>query len=95
MATPTVPEAPVLSASTDGIAQITLTWTTPADGGSPITGYDVYRDAGSGFSLYSPAWSISPFVDDLLPPGTYTYYVVAVNALGGTRSNDATGVSLP
>ncbi|MDQ1484437.1 MAG: hypothetical protein QOJ62_130, partial [Actinomycetota bacterium] len=44
---PTVPGAPVATASA-GTSSVQVSWTAPADGGSPITGYNVYRATSPG-----------------------------------------------
>ena len=40
---PNIPDAP--NAFCNGSEYITLAWDPPYDGGSPITGYDIYRSA--------------------------------------------------
>src|SRR5207249_9316692 len=49
-ATPsTTPSAPQNLQATAGILNVTLTWNAPStNGGSPITGYKVYRSTSSG-----------------------------------------------
>lgn len=62
-----------------------LTWTTPASGGSAITGYRVYRGTTSGATtLYaSTTGSGTTFTDTAVTVGTRYYYrVSAVNAVG-------------
>src|SRR5262249_55790750 len=51
----TVPGAPNLTNATGGNASVTLGWTAPADGGSPITGYRVYRSTSSGGETFLTA----------------------------------------
>ena len=75
---PAVPGAPTLSAAA-GNAVVDLSWTTPANGGSAITGYKVYR----GGSLYQTLGSVTSYQDVAVTNGqTYTYRVSAVNAIG-------------
>ncbi len=84
----TVPGQPTLSA-TAGNAQVGLSWTTPVDGGSPISGYRLYRGTVSGsLSLYQSLGVTSSYTDTAVSNGTtYYYQVSAVNAVGeGTRS---------
>ena len=85
----TVPGAPVLTA-TAGNESVHLSWTAPGDGGSPITGYRVYRGASSGTEsfLVAPAGTGTTFDDSGLTNGsTYSYQVSAVNGVGeGPRS---------
>lgn len=85
---PTVPDAPVLTASSTVSGVVHLEWTAPvSDGGLPITGYDVYRGDTSGSE--TPLLSVDAAtlsVDDPtgLSGSTYFYVVVAVNAVGGS-----------
>jgi hypothetical protein len=77
------PAAPVLSA-TAGTASVSLSWTVPADGGSPITGYNVYRGVAAGTeTLLVSLGVVTAYVDTTAVTGTTYYYVVtAVNAEG-------------
>ena len=48
-AEPTAPGAPNLTAASAGNASVALSWTAPvSDGGSPITGYEIWRGTTSG-----------------------------------------------
>lgn len=83
---PTVPEAPVLTA-TPGTGVVSLSWTVPANGGSPILGYAVFRkDALTGTQTLNVTGidaSTTAFGDASATPGTaYSYQVAAVNAIG-------------
>ncbi|HVM45020.1 MAG TPA: S8 family serine peptidase [Candidatus Thermoplasmatota archaeon] len=80
----TAPAAPALSGSA-GDASASLAWTTPADGGSAITGYRVYRDG----ALHATLGVTNAYAESGLANGqTYVYEVAAVNAVGeGARSN--------
>ncbi|GAC1420773.1 MAG: hypothetical protein NVSMB57_14640 [Actinomycetota bacterium] len=89
--TPTAPAAPSLSASS-GNASATLSWTTPSDGGSAITGYKIYRSTSSGAETFLTSVGVqSSYTDSGLTNGTtYFYKVAAVNAVGtGALSNEA------
>jgi len=44
--------------------------------------------------MIASGWSGSPYTD-VVAPGSYGYYVVAVNTVGSTPSNTATGTSQP
>lgn len=74
---PTVPGAP-------GLAPLTTTWTVvvpwfkPTDGGTPITGYKVYRN---GQNVAQVGASVLSYTDVVLH-GSYSYTVSAVNAVG-------------
>jgi fibronectin type 3 domain-containing protein len=70
-----------------GNTQVVVSWAVPAsDGGSPITGYNVYRGTSpAGESTTPIATNVSPtsFTDTGLTDGTTYYYTVtAVNAIG-------------
>ena len=68
-----------------------LSWDAAPDGGSAITGYQVYRGTASGSELFLT--SIGPelsYLDDTAVAGTeYFYVVTAANAGGeGLASNE-------
>ena len=88
---PTAPSAPALVSATAGSSSITLTWSTPADGGSPITGYQVWRGTTSGGEAQlTPLGVQNTYVDSAVSSGTtYWYQVVALNAIGPSpKSNE-------
>lgn len=87
----TAPAAPVLSVGATGNASVPLSWTTPANGGSAITGYKVYRGtASAGETLYASLGVVNTYTDTSATNGTTWYYqVTAVNAVGeSARSNE-------
>ena len=102
-ATPaTVPAAPALTAATAGNNQVALAWSAPApNGGSPVTGYRVYRGTTSGVVtlLAAPIGTGTTYLDLTATNGTtYFYKVAALNFLGeGAPSNElsATPATLP
>ncbi|UCE37359.1 MAG: right-handed parallel beta-helix repeat-containing protein, partial [Thermoplasmata archaeon] len=66
-----------------GDGYLNLTWNVPFDdGGSPITGYNIYRNDTSevyGYVTANQLW----FIDDVVVPGiNYTYYVSVINDVG-------------
>jgi fibronectin type 3 domain-containing protein len=95
------PTAPQALTAVAGNGTATLSWNTPtSDGGSPITGYSVYRGATAGGEGAAPiATNISTrsFSDTGLTNGsTYFYKVAAVNAIGTSPpSNEATAAPQP
>lgn len=87
----TVPNPPVLTA-TEGQGNITLTWSVPFNGGTPITGYKLYRSTVSGGEiLYQTLGNVTSFNDvNLNCLKTYYYQVTALNAVGeSVKSNEA------
>lgn len=85
-----VPAPPQLTASLQGQAAH-LAWSTPDDGGSPITGYRVYRN---GSQLASVAANVNTYTDASSSSST-SYQVSAVNAVGEGARSTATTPSVP
>lgn len=91
-----VPAAPVLIA-TAGLVVVNLSWTVPFDGGSAITGYNIYRGTTSGgealLATVAPGTAYADFaVTSAIP---YFYRVSAANADGeGASSNEASATPL-
>jgi fibronectin type 3 domain-containing protein len=85
----TVPSAPVLSA-TAGTNSVSLTWTTPANGGSALTGYNVYRGTASGAeTMLARVGVTASYTDTAMAPGTTEYYeVTAVNGVGNSATSN-------
>ena len=90
----TVPAAPTLTA-TGGNSAVSLSWSTPGDGGSPITGYRVTRNG----ALLASLGTVTSYVDQTAVPGTpYSYAVAAVNAVGTSPASapaTATATTVP
>ena len=88
---PTAPGPPTLLSASAGSGGISLRWAAPAsDGGSPITGFRVYRGIGNGSSaLIADLGLVDSYTDAGTTAGTtYSYAVSAVNAVGeGPLSN--------
>jgi hypothetical protein len=88
---PTAPGAPTLTSATPGDGSVALAWTSPAsDGGSLLTGYEVWRSDTSGAETFLAAASGTTYTDPTATNGTTWYYQVrALNAVGpGPLSNE-------
>ncbi|MGI0086874.1 MAG: fibronectin type III domain-containing protein, partial [Nitrosotalea sp.] len=98
--TATVPSAPTGLTDPSGNTQASLSWTAPANnGGSPITGYNVYRGTTSGGESSTPiatGITSTTYTDTGLTNGqTYYYTVAAVNSVGiSPPSNEASATPL-
>ena len=97
---PTAPGAPNLTGAAAGDDSVSLTWTTPTDGGSAITGYKVYRGTSTGTeTLLTIVGAVNGYADHTAVNGTTYFYVVrAANGVGdGLPSNErsAMPVSMP
>jgi fibronectin type 3 domain-containing protein len=94
-----VPGAPTnLSASPGKPRGVALTWTAPAStGGSPITGYEIWRGTAAGLEtkLTTMSGTGTSYKDTDAKKGvTYWYLVKAVNAVGaGPSSGEASAVA--
>ncbi len=91
----TAPEAPTSLATTASSAQVALTWSAPANGGSAITDYQIeYKlSVDSGWTVFSDgtSTSASATVTGLTNGQSYDFRVSAINAIGtGTASGTAT-----
>lgn len=81
-----VPAPPQLTAALQGQAAY-LAWSTPDNGGSPVTGYRVYRD---GSQIASVGADVNTYTDSSSSAST-NYQVSAVNAVGeGAKSTGVT-----
>jgi hypothetical protein len=80
----TAPSAPTLTSATPGNS-VTLSWEAPAsDGGSPLTGYKIYRGTTSGGEVFLVSiGAVTSYTDATTVDGTtYYYQVSALNSAG-------------
>ncbi|MCJ7464748.1 MAG: fibronectin type III domain-containing protein [Thermoplasmata archaeon] len=82
--TPNVPGAPSNLVATATGTTINLVWQTPPDGGSPITGYKIYRGTLPGSIPYlTTVVGVTQFSDQSLAKGQIYYYkIIAANDVG-------------
>ena len=82
---PTVPAAPQLTTAAVTSAGVQLSWQEPDNGGSPITGYKIYRGTASGAETFlASTGPKTTFTDTTAtdPNAKYFYKVTAVNTVG-------------
>lgn len=78
-----VPDAPNLGASSRTFNSATIAWTPAADdGGTPITGYNVYNGSTKVNTTPIAASTTTYTITGLTPQTTYNFYVTAINARG-------------
>ncbi len=80
-----VPDAPSNLSAEVGAYYIFLSWSTPYNGGSNITGYRIYRDGNLIAEV--PGWQ-TWFNDTHVDARVYMYYVTAVNAVGESKKSE-------
>ena len=90
-----VASAPGGFAATPGGNSVSLVWNAPSsDGGSPVTGYDVYEGTTAGGESTTPAngnvvlTSTSATVTGLVNGTTYYFTVKAVNGIGSSAASE-------
>jgi fibronectin type 3 domain-containing protein len=85
---PTAPSAPLALTASGGNGSVSLSWNVPADnGGSPVTGYNVYRGSSPGGEDTSKPVATGVTATNYTDTGvtngtTYYYKVAAVNSVG-------------
>ena len=94
------PSGAITLAASDGVLSVNLSWSAPAGGGLPVTGYEIFRGLGAGAETSTPFATVpagtTTYADtDVLPGVTYYYRVAAVNAVGpSAASNEVSGSPL-
>ncbi len=78
----TAPAAPSGVTAAPGNGSATVSWTAPADGGSPITGYTVTPYLGSTAQTPVSTSTTGATVTGLTNGSAYTFTVKATNAIG-------------
>ncbi len=92
----TVPSAPAKPGVAATDSQITVTFTAPADGGSPITGYTANCTSSNGGTPGTNTGASSPITVAGLDNGkTYTCTVTATNANGNGPASPASNPAVP
>jgi hypothetical protein len=88
---PAPPAAPQLVSATLQTGGVLIKWLEPDNGGSPITGYKIYRGTTSGAETFVAQVTANDlkYIDALPPAGDVFYYVTAVNSIGeGTHCRE-------
>jgi hypothetical protein len=88
------PEPPLLLATRQGDA-VNLAWSIPDDGGSPITGYRLYRGVDGGAESLLTNANNNSFTDNNAGGANYYYRVTAANANGEGASSTRVFPTVP
>ncbi len=93
----TAPAAPQVTSVTAADGAVTVSWTAPADGGSPITAYTVRATQGSAATapVTAAATATSATVPGLVNGTAVTVTVTATNAVGEGPAGPAAGPVTP
>jgi Domain of unknown function (DUF1929)/Fibronectin type III domain len=98
-ATQTAPGAPSGVTAVGGNGSATVSWTAPADGGSPITSYTVTPYIGSSAQTPTTVTGSPPAtgttITGLTNGTTYTFVVTATNSVGTSPPSPASNVVTP
>ena len=88
-----VPDPPTITDIEHGDRNLTVTWTKPGDGGSPITGYKIQwtvkgQNSWTSKTVNDPN-ALEGSTDQVLTNGTeYTVQVIAVNSVGDSQPSN-------
>lgn len=89
-----VPDPPVITASVSG-SSVRIAWFEPANGGLPITRYDIYRSNSPNAQARIASVTAVSYTDSSVQTGTsYFYRIKAVNAKGESSFSNEIPVSL-
>jgi predicted phage tail protein len=94
----TVPGVPTGVGATAGGASATVTWTAPGDnGGSAITGYKLtpYKEGFAQTPVTAAAGETTKTIGGLTANSSYTFTVIAVNAIGQSAESSPSGAVAP
>lgn len=94
---PTAPSAPVLSTTGNTATSIGISWTTPANGGSAITGYTYHWSTDNFASITGStpvsAGTNSATISGLSASTSYNIRVFATNTIGNSASSNVLTVA--
>ncbi len=95
---PTAPGTPTGVAANPAGSQALVSWTAPANGGSPITGYKITPFIGSTAQTpvtVNSGSATAATVSGLTNGTSYTFTVAATNAIGTSAASSATNAVIP
>jgi uncharacterized repeat protein (TIGR01451 family) len=91
------PAAPAAPTATAGLLSATVSWVAPASNGSPITGYIVTptRNGVAQTPVSFDASTTTRTLSSLTAGASYTFTVIAVNALGNSAPSPSSAAVVP
>ena len=93
---PAAPSAPTGVNAVAGNGQVTVSWSAPSNGGSPITSYTVTPYVGGvAQAPHTFGATTAGVVSGLTDGTTYTFTVVASNAVGSSHPSGASAAVTP
>ena len=93
---PAAPSAPTGVNAVPGNGQVTVSWSAPSNGGSPITSYTVTPHVGGvAQASHTFGTTTTGVVTGLTNGTTYTFTVVATNAVGSSPPSGPTPAVTP
>jgi len=91
----TAPAAPTGVVAVGGDTQAVVTFAAPANGGSPITGYTVTSSPAGGVDSNAGTTGLTHTITGLSNGTSYTFTVVATNAVGNSAASAASNAVTP
>ena len=91
----TAPKTPAAPTTTATSSAVTVTWSAPANGGSPITGYRVYQEGVTEPVATVASGITTGDITGIWPGDTARFSVTATNLIGESERSPWSSVTIP